>query len=301
MPINVWSAGQDALLSTIARRDAERRLEEDRARRDRLDTEAFADRQRQREIQEAGIRSLDEDRDERRKLATEERGEKAAKAKREALNAAQIGELLDAYDAATTPEEKHAVGIKILNAGGKYTPPPRAAAPQRPISVSPGATLLDPVTKKPFYTAPERPEKPSARSKDDPNLPQGTKAWIESISQRGVPIEQARAELSQGWAQQRAAHPNADLAAAASYLMKLYPADTGSSGTPRVPLGTAPAPETPQAAAPPPAPGGGESAQQQLLNDAHAVISNHLGRSATQEEVAKFLSDPNNVAQLTKR
>lgn len=246
MPINVWSAGQDALLDTIARRDAERRLEEDRARRDRIDQEALADRDRQRGIQEGQLRSIDEDRDERRRMAGEAAAEKKAAGQAAALNAEQIGELLDAYDAAQSPEEKHSIGLKILNAGGKYQAPPRpVTAPRDPIADHLAKKKIDQQFKEP--SAAKGP-------KDNPSLPNGAKVWIESIAQRGIPLEQARNELSRGWGQQRQAHPGAELAAAADYLTKLYPtAPDPMAAAPRAPLGAPPAEETAAAAVAPPA------------------------------------------------
>jgi hypothetical protein len=43
----------------------------------------------------------------------------------------------------------------------------KALVPQRPITVSPGATLLDPVTHKPIYTAPGGPHDPETIARDE--------------------------------------------------------------------------------------------------------------------------------------
>lgn len=306
MPVNVWSAGQDALLNTLATRDAARRLQEDRDRRDRLDQEVAADRARQREIQEGTLRSVEEDRVERRRMAGEQVAAKKAEQEANTAKQREIDAALQTFATAQDPQEKM-----------------RAAAVLDKYKVSPSALrdLQKPSTKSVFGVDPRsgsvrqfgevpigaqvinipKPDGPAAGPKDDPRLPQGTKAWIESIAQRGVPIEKAREELSMGWAQQRAAHPHADLAAAAQHLQRLYMPD-GMGG--RSPIGSPqpggevpPAAPTPEAAAPP---AGAETPAQQLFNDAHAVVSQHLGRNASPQEVQAFLSDPRNVAQLAQ-
>lgn len=302
MPRNVWSAGQDALLGFLAERDAMNRLDEDRARRDRLDAENAADRQRGREIQDAQLRSIDEDRDERRRMAGDVAKAKQAEAAAAAARTAQMGELLDAYDAAKTPEEKQAIGTRILTAGGKLAPEPRA---------KPRDPLADYEAKKKIDQKYAKPEAGAKGPKDDPRLPMGTKKWIESISQRGATIEDARTELSRGWQQQLAAHPNADLAQASLFLNRLYP-----NGQP---LGTAPetpvVPETehrnthpdinlsaPGAASVPEAASAPSQKvdQAEVEQTAYALVSNELQKAATPEQVQRFLSDPNNLAEVQK-
>lgn len=114
MPINVFGAGQDALLGFLAERDAKQRLAEDRARRDRLDQESFADRQRQRDIQEGQLRSIDADREERRgevkRLNDEKIAASEAKRNQDATVQTLVKEMLDP---GTPQERKQAIGFEL--------------------------------------------------------------------------------------------------------------------------------------------------------------------------------------------
>lgn len=240
---NVWGAGQDALLGFLADRDAKRRLEEDRSRRDQLDAESFADRQRAREIQEGQLRSVDEDRRERRAAA-----ESAARLK--AQQEQQITEALNVFaNTDAHPPEAVRRAAAVLD---RHKVDPRALKSLNPqtemqpiMRVNPRTGKVEQIGEAPkgarvvMEPAPPAPEKPLASERDDPSLPRGTKAWIESLAQRGISLTEARNELSQGWARQRAAHPRAELVAASDYLTKLYPTDPESADIPRVALGSA--------------------------------------------------------------
>jgi hypothetical protein len=234
MPVNVWSAGQDALLGFLAERDAKKRLAEDRARRDRLDTESAADRDRQRGIQEENLRVQREDREERRaetkRLNDERIATSEAKRKQDETTRALVQEMMHPN---TPPERKQAIGFELdrLNVSptliDKYLNPKSDTKPV--VRINPRTGKVETIGEAPagahFVQEPKPAADPNAPKpvKDDPRLPRGARQWIESIAQRGVPIEQARTELSQGWGQQRAAHPNAELAEAAAYLTKMYP------------------------------------------------------------------------------
>lgn len=260
MPINVWSAGRDELLGFLAERDAKKRLEEDRARRDRLDEESRVDRERGRRIQEENLRVSREDREERRgeqkRLNDERIAAGQAKRKQDEQARTLVAEMLDPN---TSQERKQAIGFELdrLQVSptliDKYLNPKPDTKPV--VRINPRTGTVETIGEAPagahFVQEPKPAADPNAPKpvKDDPRLPQGTKRWLESISQRGVPIGDARTELSKGWGQQIAAHPNVDLAEAAAYLAKLYPpAEDPMDATPRGPLGAA-SPNAPAAPA----------------------------------------------------
>ncbi len=297
MPINTWAAGQDALLGFLAERDAKKRLSEDRERRDRLDAESAADRQQMRKIQEGQLRSVDEDRDARRQLLEEQ-----GRAKTEQTAAAQ------------RQQQEIDAALQVFATTQDETERMRAAAVLDKYKVNPSAinALRNPKpTSKPVYGVDPRkgtvtqfgevpvgaqvvsiPRPPAAGGgakgpKDDPSLPQGVKRWVESISQRGASLEDARNELSQGWRQQVAVHPNADLGEAAAYLMKLYPVASDALSAPREPLGAAAAPPPTPAGTPPPATGGPDPAvaQQEQLQQRAAAELQKRGKAVTPEAI----------------
>lgn len=222
---NVWEAGQDALLKALAERDARQRLEEDRARQAQLDEERRQQIQHQYEMQQAQLKSLDEDREERRKLAAEgaefkgnqlllqdEQKRKIDAAKRDAVNK---------FQSATTDQEREAARMELRMLGISVPNPP---APQRPMTVAPGATVYDPTTGKAKFTAPNRPTTPKAQSslRSERELPQGVTDWIETLTQYPR-IEQANEALMKNWDQQKAVHPDADLGKAKLALARLFP------------------------------------------------------------------------------
>jgi hypothetical protein len=162
--INPWSAATDTLLQTLAQRDAAARLEEQKQRQMQLDVEERADREAMRSHQAAQLRSLDEDRDERRRLASETAAERTAAARdkkaMEDLEQSAIWNYQNAPDA-----ESKAKARELLELQFKY----RFQAPEKPATpfmhnVAPGATVLGP-DGKPLYTAPDRPR---AGSGDEP-------------------------------------------------------------------------------------------------------------------------------------
>lgn len=232
---NIFSAGRNALLDTLAQREATRMLGEDRARRDRLDEEGRLDRVKQRELQDRQITSLDEDRDARRALGEQAANDKAAEAKAKADERAARAAALDAYTTAIQAGDEKAArlaGAKLINLGGEMLPD------SKPMVVGAGSTVYDQDSGKAIYTAPNRPTATPASEKDDPKLPIGTKRWIESISQQAPTIEEARSWLNKGWNETLKAHPRQELGKAVDYLDGLYSNEFGV----KTPLGGAPAP-----------------------------------------------------------
>lgn len=252
MPINVWAAGSDDMLNYLAQREAEDRLLEDRRIREeqRLRDNSFRDRQ----------------------VATYERDKEndAARIKATADNAAaenkrRIDLMAVLTDPTATQREREQAGLELNSLGvtsaiiDKVLNPKPDAPTTRPVfSRNPRTGALENLGDIPkdatlvTEAMPEKPRAPAAPSfKDDPELPVGTKQWIDSISLRGVPIGQARNELSKGWRQQTQAHPRASLAEASRYLNSLYPTSPDPmDASPQVPLGSSDA-------APAAAPGGG--------------------------------------------
>lgn len=232
MPVNVWSAGQDALLGFLANRDAKQRLEEDRARRDRLDVEAQQDRQRQRDIQEGQLRSIDEDRQERRSILQQDRTDREAKATREQAEAEERGRLLDAYDAAQSPEERYAIGVRLVNAGGKLPPEPKPTT-SPVMRVNPRTGTVEQIGTAPvgakFVNEPAPKEPKATGPKDNAALPNGVKAYLDSFATKtdaqgnAYTQEQALEEVSRVARELRQAHPSLDMGKVSNYVKAVVP------------------------------------------------------------------------------
>lgn len=285
---NIFGAGRRSLLETLAQRDADRMLMEDRARRGRLDEENRLDRQKDRELRDKQITSMDEDRDARAKVLEQAGKDRSDAAAAKAAEQKSKADALDAYTAAIQSGDEAAArvaGAKLLNLGGHMLPEPKG-----PIEVSPGSSLYDPKSGKSVYTAPERTPKPSAAEKDDPSLPLGTKRWLESIAQQAPTVEEGRQWLNQGWQGTLKDHPKQELAKAVKYLDSLYTTEFGV----KTPIGGAPAaggrasgagPAGGGAAVPPPADApmtpGGEPTDEQAIAALQAK-----GKPVTPETIA---------------
>lgn len=233
---NVWSAARDEMLDFLTERESRQRQEEDRARVLKQQEVENAQRDRQLKVSEGQLSSIEKDRAERQR--DQDKAQTIAEQQR-----VRLGELLDAYDAATTEDQKYDIGVKIINSGGKL-PPAKRTPPRDPVA--------DHRAKRLFDIANPLPTKEPASHRDDPDLPRGVTDWIDSIAQRGgVSIAQAREELSKGWKQQKSAHPRASLGKAAAYLNSVFPAsDAPFDQTPRTSLAGAPRSDAPQAALP---------------------------------------------------
>jgi hypothetical protein len=308
MPINVWSAARDEMLDTLAKRDADERLREDRARRDRIDVE---ERERQstldrenREYRDAqialGNRTLDTNAAD--KTADNERADAAAKAAADAIAAKQlrITNLMKIVTDAKAPMEmrQQAAGEldalqvdpsmlkEFLNPTPKTKPVMRIGRDGKMVKIGDAEAGAHFVNEPAPHADPNAP-KPF---RDDPKLPNGTKAWIESIAARGVPIEAARAELSGGWPGQRQSHPNADLALGAKYLDALYP-KSGDAVTGQVqrPLGAA-APAQPAPVDPRTNRGGGEAPPPPPPAPTAAVPPGDRPASSSDADIAAYLT-----------
>jgi hypothetical protein len=234
MERSIFSAGRDALLEGVARRDATRRMEEDRALERALIDERRASQNRDFGLRERQLTSLDEDRDERRRLQEAAAQREQSEAASVQAAAAARAAALDRYTEAVRANDEQAMkitGLELLNLGGKTLPD---APKPAPFTLSPGQARFGPDGKRIASVAP-RPDAVPAGMKDDPALPLGTKRWIEELAQTpGMTIEDARKWLSNGWQGQLQSHPRALLPKAVDYLNSMFPSE-GGLRTPLVP------------------------------------------------------------------
>ncbi len=243
---NIFVGGTDELLQTLAQREAMRLMAEDRARRDRLDQETRSDRDRQYQFQQDQLKSIDDDRTERREAATA--ASNIEDQKRFALQAA-----VDAYRNATTPEEKAKWRETLEMEHGIRFPAEQKKTGSWRTTVKDGKPVdvfmeePEPGTELPHYEKPDKPatpEKPDARAKDDPTFPRGAKQWVDEMIGLGNPLGATLETITKGWAQQQAAHPNADLGKALEYVKKFYDSQD-LSGTSLLKRGAPAAPAAP--------------------------------------------------------
>lgn len=257
-----WQAANEGFLRSLAERELEIEKEADKQRQIQIEDRDYDLRRRGVEIQERREETA----------ANKDRTEAAAvKAQQE-----QVAQAIATVTNPNVPQQERMKAGFFLDSAGvdpgminrtlNPEPPKPTTKPVMRIGRNGTMTQIGVADANAHFVnepAPQRDPQDPNRFKDDPSLPLGTKQWIASIAQRGVPLADARAELSKGWGQQTAAHPRADLAEAGKYLLSLYPAqEDPMDATPRAPLGGAPAPDVsapvsapstsapPQAAAP---------------------------------------------------
>jgi hypothetical protein len=233
---NAFAAGQDALLNFLAKRDAQQRLMEDRARRSELDAQEASFKQQQlanqgRQLDETAAYRQDQiDSLAAGRAASADAAKAGADSKRQAAEEALAPKArLEAIvaDESADPNLRKAAQFKLLG----ITPTADVQTGRDHMAEANSrmagslATSIEMLNRRNELSQTNR-----EASKDSPSLPTGTKDWINSLA--GKPIEAARAELQAGWRQQRAAHPHADLAEAAKYLDSLYTqeSDIGTGG-----------------------------------------------------------------------
>jgi hypothetical protein len=245
MPVNIWNAGSDALLRGLAEREA-------RTRQAQLDAQNAAEAQ---QLADYRTRALDLQAKSQEQAANRDMYNVAMDGTRIALDARQGEEqaaaqaaerqrrlqIIEAYQNATTPEDKQRIAQVGIAAGipqatftvGEKNSDSRSLQIQAAEALAKGDTegyqrILRAIRET--GAAGRAPEGGAGGDgfRDNPRLPQGTKQWIDSIVQRGKPIEEAIAELNTGWGQQLNAHPRAELSEAARYLRGLFP--DGMSG-----------------------------------------------------------------------
>lgn len=238
MAVNIWNAGTDRMLEGLARREAlarQAQLDQQNAERQAaqlaLQQENLGLNRMQVEAQIANTRADNE------RAAAQQAAQAqvaASAAKKAARDEEQVAALIDMYQSTEDPAARERIAMN-LEMQGVRVPQRSSQADTRSLQVQANDLLAkgdvdgyNRVLKVIRETsgagrAPDTGGGGGSTFRDNPRLPQGTKAWIDSIAQRGIPVEQARRELSQGWGQQRSAHPNAELAEAAKYLDSLYP------------------------------------------------------------------------------
>ena len=266
MAVNIWNAGTDRMLEGLARREALARqamLDQQNAERQAaqlaLQQENLGLNRMQVEAQIANTQADNE------RAAAQQAAQAAAAAsaaKKAARDEEQVAALIDMYQSTPDPAARERIAMNLEMQGIRV--PQRSQSDTRSLQVQANDLLargdVDGYNRilkviRETSGAGRAPDTGGSgggpKFNDNPRLPQGTKAWIDSIAQRGVPVEQARRELSRGWGQQRSAHPNAELAEAAKYLDSLYqdglPMFTGEQGAlpAPAPVDAAPALPTP--------------------------------------------------------
>jgi hypothetical protein len=236
--VNPWAAGTDALLNTLAQREAAARLEEQRERQRQLDAEEKADRERMRTHQENQLRDLAESR--REAAADRQAGidARAAESAAKGLKNFELQGLVDQYQHEKDPIRKAQLKEQLIIKHEIRFPEekaPKARTGSWRQVKGPGGTeqwewFWDPLEgetpqKREVYHAPvagEKPDKPEKPVRADLLLPPDTKTWIDKLAGQGLGYEETANLLSQGWEGVRGGHPEADMTAGLAYLEKLY-------------------------------------------------------------------------------
>lgn len=237
---NAWLSGTDRMLEGLAQREA-------LARQARLDQEAAARAAQQLAMQQQNLdlnrqqteaqianQNADNDRANAATIENQRRFDSAGKAK--VRNEEQVAALVDMYQSTADPAAKQRIAMNLAMQGVKVEEPKVAGPDTRSLQLQANDALASGDTARyqqilkvirDSGNAGRAPETGGSGGgstfRDNPRIPQGAKAWIDSIAGRGVPLDQARNELNAGFGQQRAAHPNIELAEAAQYLSSLYP------------------------------------------------------------------------------
>lgn len=246
MAVNIWNAGTDRMLEGLARREALARqamLDQQNAERQAaqlaLQQENLGLNRMQVEAQIANTQA-DNERAAAQQAAQAQAA--ASSAKKAARDEEQVAALIDMYQSTPDPAARERIAMNLEMQGIRV--PQRSQSDTRSLQVQANDLLargdVDGYNRilkviRETSGAGRAPDTGGSGGgstfRDNPRLPQGTKAWIDSIAQRvrtgtdgsrGSALTRARQELSQGWNQQRSAHPNAELAEAAKYLDSLY-------------------------------------------------------------------------------
>jgi len=293
MPRNPWSAGIAAFEESVARRSADRRTEEDRARRMQIDDENRQDRRWGRSIAERQLQSQDADRvrtDQIREddlVARREAGAAIA-AEKEAQRVAR-GQAIDAFKAAVLSGDKkaeQAAGLVLLEFG---ITPPRSAAGRAPVTQG-GYVWED---KDGVYVRGAMVADKPAADRDNPNLPTGFKQELDWFTRNGKTIEEAKAEVARKWnaGEYAERYPKATAGEAMRYLEGTYDKDALGNYAPMA---------RPGAGAPPPPPPGGDA-------PAAGSPPAEAPTAVTDEQIQEYLAQnglpvtPANIAEIRKQ
>jgi hypothetical protein len=290
MATNIWGAGQDALLGFLADRDAKKHLAEDRARRDRLDQETAQDRALMRETQRMSAESLVQDRADRtadRRTATET----AARNQQEIDAALAVMAAAQANPEAHSPEEvtraatvldKHKVSPNALNSLKPKPPTGRSMEDELALINARAAAGARYRAPRPDGSAPRVPT---------PAQINAARAQAQRIARQ----DEREARIPEGM----------DLKQYEDQLFRESLMAMGAELPPAPDFGNvqsgASSTADPQAAPPAVAGPGPQMEPGSLEAKAEAVLSRVLGRPATPEDIAKFLNDPQNIAELQRQ
>lgn len=240
MAVNVWSAGRDALLEDLARRDAERFKQDQIARQTRMDAESRSDRERQFGLQEEQLGLQKQDRDMRANAALAAQG--AAQEKNQ-----QVQRLIALVtDQNADPAERDRAGLQLdlMGVDPKAIDRVRNGPPkpetQEVFRTNPDGTVtrVATVPKGTHFTQTDRP----VGSSTSTDLPAEVKAYVDSL--RSLPNKQAAIDqVSVNIAEmRRKGEPLPDLAKIMARINQIFPAQrdellgtTTYPGTPGLP------------------------------------------------------------------
>jgi hypothetical protein len=239
MPQNIWSAGRDALLDDLARRDAERFKQEQIARQERMDAESRSDRERQFRLQEEQLGLQKRDREMRADAALAAQG--AAQEKNQKVQ--HLIRLVT--DTTADPAARDQAGLELDLMGvdpsainrARNGPPKPEVQPVYRTNPDGTVTKVGEVPKGTHFTQTDRPV--GGASTD---LAPDVKAYVDSL--RALPNKQAAIDqVSLNIAEmRRKGEPLPDLAKIMARINQIFPAQrdellgtTTFPGTPGLP------------------------------------------------------------------
>jgi hypothetical protein len=292
MPVNVWSAGRDALLDDLARRDAKRLQESQLARQTRMDEESRVARERQFGLQEEQLGLQKQDRDMRATAALAAQG--AAQEKNQRIQQA-IRRITDP----TTPQpEKDALGLILDQEGVSPAMLERFAAPKPAetqdvyaVGLDGRPTKVSTVPKGSHFTQVDR---PVGGNDEDSGLPPSVRAYVDALPTQVASKREAIDLVNRNFAEmRRKGEPLPDMVKVIERINKRFPAEPGLPGMPTTFPGTsmgAPPAPAPTTAAPRTLAAGGGMAPQPAgpsPDDAAAIaLLTEAGKAVTAETIA---------------
>lgn len=235
MPVNPWLSGANAIISTLAEREAQAlAAQEAEAARQAEQAKLALDERRvavqEQQAEQAHNRDLYRVAMDGTNLAMAQRQAEEAKEAEAAQNAARA-QAYQAWLSASDPTEKQMLALQASQLGV----PAQMLQGERPDTRSLEVQLADAlangdsaratsIRRALSETAEARraPERPAAPRADDPELPSGIRQGLDTLAIEGHSFEDAVRYLRQEWPRQQTIHPQASLAEAEKYLLSLY-------------------------------------------------------------------------------